>query len=106
MTKYKMAVSHRERLIEELRADPEFAVLFLREGVTSLANPEEREIGMSCIRYVAQAYGGLGKIAEDAGISHDALYSALSPKDDSALDAFQSMLGSIGLRLSVEPVPA
>jgi probable addiction module antidote protein len=106
MTKFKMSVSHRERLIEELRADPELAAIHLREAFASLGHPEERAVGMLAIRDVAQAYGGLAKIAGEAGISREALYRALSPKGNPTLNTLLAVLGSVGMRLSVEPVEA
>lgn len=104
MTKYKMSAPYREYLLEELKADPEFAVLYLRDGFASLCNPEERAVGMMAIRDVAQAYGGLAKIAQDAGISREALYRALSPKGNPTLNTLLAVLGAVGMRLSIEPV--
>lgn len=106
MTQYKMAVSHREALIRELRDDPQFAAAYLSEAFASLGIPEERAVSMLAIRNVAQAYGGLAKIAEDAGISREALYRALSPKGNPTLNTLLAVLGSVGMRLSAEPVQA
>lgn len=106
MTQYKMAVSHREAVVEELRADPELAAICLREAFASLSNPNERAVSMMAIRDAAQAFGGLGKIAEDAGISRESLYRALSPKGNPTLNTLLAVLGAVGMRLSVEPVAA
>ena len=53
MTQYKLSGSYREYLVGELRADPEFAVNYLREAFNSLGNPEERAVSMLAIRDVA-----------------------------------------------------
>ena len=108
MTTYKnpRSLSHREFMTEVLREDPELTATYLREAFASLGKPEEREVGMLGIRNVAQAYGGLGKIAEDAGISRESLYRALSPKGNPTLNTLLTVLGAVGMRLSVEPVAA
>lgn len=104
MTKYKLSASHREALVKELRDDPEFAVIYLRDAFESLGKPEERAVSLMAIRDVAQAYGGLAKVAADAGISREALYRALSPKGNPTLNTLLAVLASVGMRLSVEPV--
>ena len=106
MTQYKMCVPHRECLIRELQSDREFAVEYLREAFVSLDNPQERAVGLIAIRDVAQAYGGMGKIAQEAGISREALYRALSPKGNPTLNTLLAVLAAVGMRLSVEPAPS
>jgi probable addiction module antidote protein len=41
--------------------------------------------GLLALRDVAEAYGGLGMVAEQAGISREALYRSLSPKGNPTL---------------------
>ena len=55
------------------------------------------------LRDVAEAYGGLGMEAEQAGISRVALYRSLSPKGNPTLKTLLAVLKSVGMRLSVEP---
>jgi probable addiction module antidote protein len=74
------AVSHHDREVAELRADRELAVEYLKAAMESLDNPDDRAVGLLALRTVAEAYGGLGAIATDAGISRESLYRALSPK--------------------------
>jgi len=104
MTSYKAAVSHDECEIDELKADREYAVFYLKEAMASLGNPQERGAALLAIRSIAQAYGGLRKIADDAGISRESLYRALSPKGNPTLNTLVAVLESVGMRLSVEPV--
>jgi probable addiction module antidote protein len=52
---------------------------------------------------VAEASGGLGKVAAQAGVSHESLYRALSPKGDPTLKTLIAILNTVGLRFSVEP---
>lgn len=103
MTQYKLSGSYREFLAQQLRDDPEFAAAYLRDAFESLGKPEERAVSLMAIRDVAQAYGGLAKVAEDAGISREALYRALSPKGNPTLNTLLAVLSSVGMRLTVEP---
>ena len=78
--KLKAAVSHHERELAELRADRELAVEYLKAAMESLDNPDDRAAGLLALRTVAEAYGGLGAVAAQAGISRESLYRTLSPK--------------------------
>jgi probable addiction module antidote protein len=68
-----------------------------------LDNPEERAGGLLALRAVAEAYGGLGVVAAQAGISRESLYRALSPKGNPTLKTLIAVLKTVGLRLSVTP---
>jgi probable addiction module antidote protein len=96
-------VSHHEREVEELRADHELAVEYLKISMESLNNPDERAGALLSLRAVAEAYGGLGAVAEAAGISRESLYRALSPKGNPTLKTLIAVLNTVGLRLSVAP---
>lgn len=102
MVKRSNAVSHTEREIEELRADRALATEYLKAAMESLDNPNERAAGLLALRTVAEAYGGLGTVAAEAGISREALYRALSPKGNPTLRILLAVLKTVGMRLSVE----
>jgi probable addiction module antidote protein len=53
------------------------------------------------LRAVAEAYGGLGAVAAQAGISRESLYRARSPKGNPTLKTLVAVLKALGLRLSV-----
>ncbi len=55
------------------------------------------------LRDIAEAYGGLGKVAEQAKIRREALYCALSPKGIPILKTPLAVLKSAGMRLSAQP---
>ncbi len=105
MKKLAGAVSHHEREIEELQSDREFAVGYLKYAMECLDNPEERAGALLSIRAVAEAYGGLGAVAAEAGISRESLYRALSPKGNPTLKTLVAVLKVVGLRLSVTEAP-
>ncbi len=70
----KGVVSHHEREIAELGSDRELAAEYLKAAMESLDNPDDRAGGLLALRTVAEAYGGLGAVAAEAGISRESLY--------------------------------
>jgi probable addiction module antidote protein len=93
--------SYNDWEVQELRKDREFALAYLQVAMESLNNPEERAGGLLALRAVAEAYGGLGVVAAQAGISRESLYRALSPKGNPTLRTLIAVLKTLGLRLSV-----
>jgi probable addiction module antidote protein len=101
MKNFPAGVSHDERSIEELREDRGYAIAFLQLAMESLDNPEERGGALLSIRAVAEAYGGLGAVAAQAGISRESLYRSLSPKGNPTLKTLVAVLKTLGLRRTV-----
>ncbi|MSP96885.1 MAG: putative addiction module antidote protein [Betaproteobacteria bacterium] len=102
-SKLKAAVSHHVREVAELRADRELAVEYLKAAMESLDNPDDRAAGLLALRTVAEAYGGLGAVAAEAGISRESLYRTLSAKGNPTLRTLLAVLKAVGMRLSVGP---
>jgi len=103
MNKKFGAVSHHARELAELHADRDLAVEYLKAAMQSLDDPTDRAAGLLALRTVAEAYGGLGAVAAEAGISRESLYRALSPKGNPTLKTLLAVLKTVGMRLSVEP---
>ena len=101
--KLKAAVSHHNLEVAELRADRELAVEYLKAAMESLDNPDDRAAGLLALRTVAEAYGGLGAVAAEAGISRESLYRTLSAKGNPTLKTLLAVLKAVGMKLSVEP---
>lgn len=100
--KLKAVVSHHDREVAELREDRELAVEYLKAAMESIDNPEDRAAGLLALRTVAEAYGGLGAVASDAGISRESLYRALSANGNPTLKTLLAVLKAVGMKLSVE----
>ena len=98
--KIPVSRSHEDATVESLRRDPLFAVEYLN-GV--LADGDEREL-MVALRRVADAFGGISKLAREAKLNATTLYRTLSPKGNPELKSMNSMLKAMGLRLAVEPI--
>jgi probable addiction module antidote protein len=105
MKNYRAGISFHAWEIETLREDRELAVELLIAAMESLDDPAERAGGLIALRAVAEAYGGLGAVAAQAGISRESLYRALSPKGNPTLKTLIAVLKTVGLRLSVTPAP-
>ena len=99
--KLKAVVSHHDREVVELRADRELAVAYLKAAMESLDNPDDRAAGLLALRTVAEAYGGLGAVAAEAGISRESLYRALSANGNPTLKTLLAVLKAVGMKLSV-----
>ena len=93
--------SYHEWEVQELQRDREFAVEYLIAAMEALDNPDERGGGLLALRAVAEAYGGLGAVAAQAGISRESLYRSLSPKGNPTLKTLLAVLKTLGLRLSI-----
>lgn len=102
----KRAVSHHDQEVAELRADRELAVEYLKAAMEALDDPDNLAGGLIALRTVAEAYGGLGAVAEQAGISREGLYRTLSPNGNPTLKTLLAILKTVGMRLSVEPETA
>lgn len=96
-------ISHHEREVAELRADRDLAVEYLKAAMESLDDPDDRAAGLLALRTVAEAYGWLGAVAAEAGISREALYRALSAKGNPTLKTILAVLKAVGMTLSIEP---
>jgi probable addiction module antidote protein len=101
--KIKAAVSHHELEVAELRADRDLAVEYLKAAMESLDDPDDRAAGLLALRTVAEAYGGLGAVAAEAGISRESLYRTLSANGNPTLKTLLAVLKAVGMKLSVEP---
>ena len=99
--KHTASVSHNEATIAELRADRAFAVEYLKSALEELDNPDHRAVGLLALRDIAEAYGGLATVAQEAGVTREALYRALSPSGNPTLKTLLAVLHAVGMRLSV-----
>jgi len=92
-----LSVSHRERLVSELRADPKLAVAY----INAAADEDDRRVYLAALRTVAEAHG-MAKVAKAAGVPRESLYRALSSGGNPRLSTLHAILKAAGLRLAVE----
>ncbi len=97
--KSKPGVDHDQALVEELRRDPELAAEYLR---AALADLDEPRVLLVALRHVAEAQGGIAKVAKRAGVQRESLYRALSTKGNPRLSTLLAVTRAVGLKLTVE----
>ena len=99
--KRKASKPHDKALIEELRANPKFATEYLK---AALEDSDEPKVLLLALRRLAEAQGGVAKIAKAAGIERESLYRALSANGNPRLSTLSAVMKAVGLKLTVEPV--
>jgi probable addiction module antidote protein len=93
------SVSHEAAVIEKLRKDPELAVEYLR---AVLEEDDDPRVLLRMLRQLAEARGGIAKVAEAAGVQRESLYRALSAKGNPRLSTLLAVARALDLKLTVE----
>jgi len=97
--KKKASISHDDAIVEELRENPKFAVEYLK---AALEDQDEPGVLLIAMRHIAEARGGIAKVAKAAGIQRESLYRALSPRGNPRLSTLVAVAKAVGLKLTVE----
>jgi probable addiction module antidote protein len=97
--KRKPSISHDEAVIKHLREDPEFAAEYLKAAIE---DTEEPKVLLLALRRLAEAKGGIAKVAKAAGIERESLYRALSERGNPRLSTLVAVIKAVGLKLTVE----
>ena len=93
----KRTRNHRETLLEDLREDSQFAAAYVSEALQ-----ESNTVFLRALRDVAEAHR-MAKVAEEAGLSREAIYRTLSEEGNPRFDSLAGILKAVGLKLRVEP---
>lgn len=99
MIRRKASVSHEQALIRQLRDDPEFCAEYLK---VAIEDTEEPKVLLIALRHIAEARGGIAKVAKDAGIDRESLYRALSARGNPRLSTLVAVAKAVGLKLTLE----
>jgi probable addiction module antidote protein len=89
-------------MAELYRNDPAFAL----EMVNGILEDGDQSELLIVLRQMAQAFGGVQAVAEQAHLNPTQLYRTLSPKGNPALNSLLAILKAMGLRLAVQPLAA
>jgi probable addiction module antidote protein len=92
-----LTVSHRERLIDELRADLDLAAEYLNAA----AADSDPRVYLLALRTVAEARG-MAKVAKAAGVPRESLYRALSSGGNPRFSTLHAILKAAGLKMAVQ----
>lgn len=92
------SVPDRPRLVTWLK-DPANAAAYIEAALQ-----EGDAAGLlQALRNVAEARGGIARIAERTGLNRESLYRTLSRRGNPQLSSLTAILNATGLRLSVTP---
>jgi probable addiction module antidote protein len=98
--KSRASISHDEAVVRQLRKDPNLAAEYLKAALEQAE--DEPRVLLIALRHVAEAQGGLAKVAKSAGIERESLYRALSPKGNPRLSTLVAVTKAMGLKITVE----
>jgi probable addiction module antidote protein len=101
--KNKTSISHDEVMVKKLRQRPRFAAEYLK---AAMEDTDEPEVLLIALRHIAEAKGGLAKVAKAAGIERESLYKALSARGNPRLSTIVGVMKAVGLKLTVETAHA
>jgi probable addiction module antidote protein len=86
--------------------DPKQADFAVKLALKEFEKDGDVNVLLDTLRLVAQAQGGIAKLARETSVSRKALHEALSPDGNPRLRTFQSVLGALGLKMSLRIAPA
>lgn len=96
----KLYRDHEEATIESFQNDPRFAAEYLN---AVLEDADQQEL-MTALRYLAKAFGGVSRLAEQAELNATTLYRTLSRQGNPELKSLTALLKAMGMRLAVQPI--
>ena len=94
----KATVRHDDFMRERL-VDAEFAAGYLQSAL----DDGDPGVLLLALRRIAEARGGMAKLARVTGLSREALYRTLSASGNPRLTTLAAILGATGLRLTIVP---
>lgn len=93
--------SYDKWLIESLR-DKESAAVFLQVAFEEFQKDNDVEALLLSLRHVAEAQGGLGKLARRTRLNRESLYKTLSKRGNPKLQTVGLLLKGLGFQFSVK----
>jgi len=97
--KVPASVPHKPQLLNWLK-DARNAAAYIEAAFED----DDVEGLMQAVRNVAEAQGGVARVAEKTGLSRETLYRTLSKRGNPQFKSLAAILGATGLRLAVKPV--
>ncbi len=94
----KETVLHDDFMRERL-ADAQFAAGYLQSALED----GDLRVLLLALRRIAEARGGMAKLAQATGLTREALYRTLSAAGNPRLTSLAAILGATGLRLTIVP---
>lgn len=98
---YPAAVDHNTAMIEELRADPEYANAYLANALEEINEPGGLGGFLVALRQVIDARGGISEAAKKSGLARQSIYRALSEKGNPTITTLAQLTAVAGLQLTL-----
>jgi probable addiction module antidote protein len=98
----KNTKSYHDELIASLKK-PKEADLYLRVAMEEYHDDGDIEALLVALRNIAEARGGMSKLAKKTHLNRQNLYNVLSEKGNPTLDTFELILKGLGYRLAIQP---
>ena len=87
--------------IEQLR-DPDDAKIYLSVAIEDYGKDEDIDAFLLAIRDVAEAQGGISKLAERLSLTDEGLSKVLSENGNPQLNTIREILHELGFKFSIE----
>ncbi|CAN5461963.1 hypothetical protein BH09PLA1_BH09PLA1_28400 [soil metagenome] len=97
--KRKPSISNDAAVIAEIRRNAKFAAEYLK---AALEDTDEPKVLLIALRHIAEARGGVAKVAKAAGVERESLYRALSARGNPRLSTLVAVTKAMGLSLTVK----
>lgn len=99
------AVDRDKLMIEEFRADPDYADLYLKTALEDIN--EEGGLGgfLIALRRVLEARGGITNAAKETGLARQSIYRALSENGNPTVTTLAQLAAVAGLQLTLSKAP-
>ncbi len=94
--------SYHDEFIEAL-LDPKEAFIYLQVALEEYQEDNNAELLLVALRNVAEARGGISKLAKTTHLNRQSLYKILSKLGNPRLDTFGLILHGLGFHLSIQP---
>lgn len=86
--------------IEELRADPAYAEIYLQTALEEIYEKGGVPAFLTALRRVIEARGGVGEIAKRSGLARQNIYRALSAEGNPTIKTLTEITRAAGVRLT------
>jgi probable addiction module antidote protein len=93
----------KDALLSDLQ-DPLYAQAYLSIALEEYEKDKDVSAFLTALRDVAEAKGGITKLAKKTHLNRQSLYKSLSSKGDPKLNTVETVLNGLGYRLSVVPL--
>lgn len=97
----KNTSSYKDNLLKRL-SDKEFAKTYLETAFEEYEKDKDTHSLLLAMGDVAEAQGGVGKLAKRASITRQHLYNILDSKHNPRLDNWLSIIAGLGFRVRLE----